>query len=329
MKQQLPQIRGFRAGRGPHGLIVPKHAERGPRVALGYPFGGSVTWVFHESMTRIQRYELSKEQPLLYHLLPQSGLYIDHNRNNIAERFMTTGADWLLQIDSDIEFPATIIETMLEAAGEDKKILGASVPLGPPLPSCAWMMTEQPGIWKSVKTQHWCLAKRGDKVCFGDLALRSGLWNCATCDQSYQWDDERITSQDVLTEAPSARDGLATAVILIHREVLQAIADREGQCWFFKTLQPRLNEEASFKAWTRDGQLVTRAGEVGDGPISDRRFVSVGEDLAFCMRARDAGYQPWCFKMPGLRHHKTLPMSHDMEGPEVQAPAAEPLEVAL
>lgn len=290
------------------------------KVALGYPFGGSVTWIFHESMMRLQRHELAKERPLLRHLIPQAGLYIDHNRNQICEKFMTTDADWLLQIDSDIEFPATIIETMLAAAGADKKILAASVPLGPPLPSSGWMMTEQPGIWKSVKTLHWCLAKRGDQVCFGDLGLRSGRWICAACGETYQWDDERITGQQVLTETPMAVDGLATAVILIHRDVLQAIADRSGQCWFLKTMQPRLTDEKSRKAWMNE-----------DGVMADRRYISVGEDLSFCLRASEAGHQSWCFKMPGLRHHKTLPMSHDYDSAEIPAEVHESqlAEVAL
>jgi hypothetical protein len=222
-----------------------------------------VTGPFHESILALQLYELSKARPLLTHRLPQSGLYIDHNRNAIASKFMKhpERPDWLLQIDSDISFPPTLVETLLELAGREKKILAASVPLGPPLPSSAWMMTDQPGIWAGVPSE---------------LVPAEG--------------------------APF--DGLATAVILIHRDVLEAIADQVGQCWFLKMMVPRLDVPSSAEAW----------GETGR--VRDREYVAVGEDLAFCMRARDAGFQPWCAKVPGLKHHKTLPMSHDFEEPD-------------
>lgn len=234
-------------------------------VALGYPYGAGVTGPFHESVLGLQLYELAKPRPLLAHRLPQSGLYIDHNRNAIAAKFMGIPArpEWLLQIDSDISFPPTLVETLLELAGRERKILAASVPLGPPLPSSAWMMTDQPGIWAGVPS-------------------------------------EKITAEGVPV------DGLATAVILIHRDVLEAIADQVGQCWFLKMMVPRLDVPNSAAAWAEDG------------PVRAREYVAVGEDLAFCMRAKDAGFQSWCAKVPGLKHHKTLPMSHDFEEPEEQ-----------
>jgi hypothetical protein len=240
-------------------------APRQPTVALGYPYGGSVTGPFFESVLALQLHELAKPRPLLTHRLPQSGLYIDHNRNRICEKFMDTGADWLLQIDSDISFPPTLVETLLEVAGGGKKILAASVPLGPPLPSSAWRMTDQPGIWAGVPS-------------------------------------EEITPEGIEV------DGLATAVLIVHRDVLEAIAEQVGQCWFLKTSTPRMDPEAprSAAAW------------IGDGPIRDRRYVAVGEDLAFCLRAKDAGFASWCAKLPGLKHHKTLPMSHDFEVAEEQ-----------
>jgi hypothetical protein len=244
----------------------PLHAQ--PKVAFGYPFGGSMTYPFVLSVRAMERHELAKREPLLAYDLPQSGLYIDHNRNRIVEKFMTTDADWLLQIDSDIEFPPDIIETLLGVAGAEKKILAASVPLGPPLPSCAWMLTDQPGVWSAVPS-------------------------------------EKITPEGIEV------DGLATAVILIHRDVFAGIADLVGQCWFLKTMQPRLTDERSRKAWI-DGT-----------PVRDRQYISVGEDLSFCLRAADAGFKSWCAKVPGLKHHKTLPMSHDYEQELPPLPAME------
>lgn len=236
--------------------------QRGPHVALGYPYGGGVTGPFHESLMRLQRYELAKPKPLLWHLLPQSGLYIGTNRNRIAEKFwQETDADWLLQIDSDVEFPATIIETLLQLAGDERKVLAASVPLGPPFGSCGWNRTRMPGVWA-------CLP-----------------------------------SEEVLPDGTPV-DGVATAVMMAHRDVFAAIAEREGQKWFLEMPpEPRMDDERSAKAWR------------GDGPMSDRRYIPQGEDLVFCLRAQEAGFQPWVAKIPGLKHHKTLPLSHDYELP--------------
>lgn len=238
--------------------------QRTPKVAFGFPYG-PISAPFMHSKEALREYEVAKMAEGLpihvHHVLPQGGLYIDHNRNIIVERFLTTDAEWLLQIDTDIEFPPTIVETLLRIAGHDKKIVGASVPLGPPLPSCAWMKTDQPGIWRG------------------------------------------LAAKDI-TEGGVPVDGIATAVIIIHREVIEAIADREGQRWFLKFEVGRLSEPRSKAAWE------------GNGPMRDRKYVPIGEDLAFCIRAADAGYQSWCAKVPGLRHYKTLPMSHDYELPE-------------
>lgn len=242
-----------------------------PKVALGYCFG-TLHWPFVKSKDALREYDIQRmakgQLPTVHYQLPQAGLYIDHNRNRVVEKFMETDAEWLLQIDTDIEFPPNIVETLLAIAGGDKKILAASVPLGPPLPSSAWRMTEQPGIWQGVPS-------------------------------------EEITAEGIQV------DGIATAVVIIHRQVFEAIADQVGQIWFLKTTQPRMTEERSKLAW------------IGKGPVRDRQYISVGEDLAFCMRAADAEFQPWCAKVPGLRHHKTLPMSHDYEEPERVAAGAE------
>jgi hypothetical protein len=261
------------------GLVTPGGAplkRQQPKVALGYCFG-TLHWAFVKSKDALREHDVQRMSkgllPTVFYQLPQAGLYIDHNRNRVVEKFMETDAEWLIQIDTDIEFPPDIVETMLAVAGRDKRILAASVPLGPPLPSCAWMMTDQPGIWAGVAS-------------------------------------EEITADGIEV------DGLATAVILIHREVFEAIADQVGQCWFLKTMQPRMTEERTKLAWLEKG------------PVRDRQYISVGEDLSFCLRAADAGFKSWCAKVPGLRHHKILPMSHDFEAELPPMPAQEIQEAA-
>lgn len=236
-------------------------------MAVGYPYG-PIRAEFMHSLRNLREYEVARMaqggQVLVRHWLPQGGIYVDHNRNVIAERFFEqTNADWLLQIDTDIEFAPDIVDRLIALAGDDKRVLAASVPLGPwasdpPFTGSAWKKTAMPGVWAAMPPSE-------------------------------------ITAEGIECDA------LASAVLLVHREVFEAIADREGQRWFLKMDMPRVTEPSSAAAWAPGGR--TR----------DRKFVPVGEDLAFAIRVADAGYKLWCAKVPGLRHHKSVPLSHDFE----------------
>lgn len=226
------------------------------RIALGVPSGGRVEWPFALSLLLLQQWMAHRGVNL--ELIPQQGFFIEDNRNEIARRFLEGRSDWLVMIDSDIEFPPQLIEMLLIVAGRDKKVVGASVPLGPPIPSSALRLTDMPGQWAYLKP-------------------------------------EEITAEGVKVH------GLAMPVFMAHREVFEAIAARDGQAWFLRRPVPRLNEERSRRAWMDT-----------DGCVADRQYVNQGEDLSFCLRAIDAGYDIWACRLPGLKHHKTaLPLSHD------------------
>jgi len=242
-------------------LWVP--GQRPQKVAIGTPCGGGNAGVpgFQQSLEALMIHEGTKPGGgLLGGHIPAAGLYIDHNRNLIVERFLEqTECQWLLQIDSDIAFPPTLLEDLLRVAGHDKKVLGASVPLGPPFKSSAWVMTNMLGKWA-------CL------------------------------------DPDLISPEGTECHGLATAVVLIHREVFEAIAALEGQCWFLKERVPRLDDKKSRAAW-----------ENPEGPMRDRKFTFQGEDLPFCIRAINAGVKVWCARIPGLLHFKTVALSHDFD----------------
>lgn len=122
------------------------------RVVLAYPVGGSVTIAFHASVIRLVLHEMMKppRRRLLEKVWHMKGLYIGDNRQGLAERFMErTALEWLLQIDTDVEFPPTILEQLLALAGDDKDVLTASVPLGQ-YASSAFMRTEKPGVWQEL-----------------------------------------------------------------------------------------------------------------------------------------------------------------------------------
>lgn len=242
----LVALRIFLLYQQPVGLSVSLKHARG-KVVVGYPVGGSVTLAFHASMLKLLGYEMGKgDKRLLAKITHSQGLYVADNRTMLAQRFLSTDADWLLQIDTDIEFPPTLIEDLVRHAGTERKVLVASVPLGA-YPSCAFMRTDVPGVWSPV----WPVPM-----------------------------------------TPILCDGIATAVALIHRDVFEAIAERGGQCWFHHVYLPQ-----------------SKAGT----PPRDFKFLSQGEDLAFSVRAADAGFKQWAVHIPGIKHHKTRGLSHDDE----------------
>lgn len=263
------------------------------KVVFGYPCGGSVTIPFHASCLRLLGHELSKPsretlvicgQPAtglvatpssamairvlgtpsetgeMRHLASMqhaSGLYVGDNRMVLAENMLDAmQANWLLQVDTDIEFPATLIETMLRLAGSEKKILAASVPLGTAYPSCGFKWTGTPGIYYAL---------------------------------------------DSVPMEPVEVDAIATAVVLIHRDVFASIAKEHGRSWFHS--------------------IYLAKSPPGTAP-EDFRFTGNQEDIAFSMRAKAAGFKIWCVHVPGLGHYKTIRLSHDDERSKVLGASA-------
>lgn len=277
-------------------VFAPHEVKRGAKVVVGYPVGGSVTLPFHASMLRLQQYELAKEGPMtllvrgivaelrllggkpvnllwklmrklsdqsprlarilqqvtseiqreraMERLIHVTGLYVAANRTAIVQRFLETDADWLLQIDTDIEFQGDIIERMLALAGENRKIVAANVPLGH-FPSVAFTRNAEGISWTALQ------------------GIPGDIVEC---------------------------DAVATAVVLIHREVFETIAARHGQCWFNHLYVPDSPEGTQ---------------------TSQFKWASIGEDMAFCVRAKEAGFRIYAGRVHGLRHHKTTPLTDD------------------
>ena len=254
---------------------------RDRKVLFGYPCGGSVTVPFHASCLRMLAHELSKpsrealvlpgqsgqvkfngmsggiklvdygpDVPMrhLAKMEHASGLYVGNNRMTLTEELIDeTPANWLLQIDTDIEFPPTLIETMLELAGTDKKILAASVPLGTAYPTCGFQWSRTPG-------QYYALEE--------------------------------------IPRSPIEVDAIATACVLIHRDVFEAIAREHGRSWFHS---------------------IYLAKSPPETPIEQFAFTGNEEDIAFSMRAKASGFSIWVVHIPGLGHYKTIRLSHDDE----------------
>lgn len=251
-----------------------------PRVVIGYPVGGTVTLPFHASMVNLAFHEMRKPEGerdvwigkstdghAVAGITHTTGLYVSENRTLTTRRFLdATDAEWLLQIDTDIEFPPTLPATLMRLAGSDKRVLAASVPLGEKYPSCAYRATDTPGRWANV------------------------------------WP---------VPEVPIEVDGIATAVALIHRSVFDELSTRNGQSWWHHIYLPK-------------------AGQDETTPRPAFEFWSQGEDLAFSARCREAGIKQWCVTVPGLKHFKTVGLSHDSErGGTLPGPAMRHLAALL
>lgn len=238
------------------GLFRERIANR--LVYFGTPKGFSEDGPFADSTRRLVAYEQGKpdRERLLWQMNTHTGLYVAENRMVLCENFLRSPANWCLMVDSDIEFPKTILETMLETAAlVEAKVLVASVPIGETYPSAAfeWVVGE-PGVYRSVP----------------------------------------------VGRRPTRHDAIATAVCLIHREALYAIADREGQKWFIMD--------------------IVFPQSAPETPLRDFRYLVVGEDIAFSIRARAAGVALWVYHMPGLKHWKRKAYSHDDAAAAAPAP---------
>jgi GT2 family glycosyltransferase len=231
-------------------------------VMLGFPVGFNETEPYAASVRRLCTYEMLKApgKRLLHGTVASPGLYVDDNRTSLVKRMLVEGVDWLFQVDTDIEFQVYTLERMVGLAeAKGLKILAASVPIGDTYPTAGFMFGEKPGTWAALKP-------------------------------------EVLVREQGAVGEPVEVDAFATACCIIHREVFEEIARREGRTWF---------DRFSYEAEPYGPEV----------PMENRDYIVLGEDFAFSRRARDAGIKMWCAYIPGLRHWKMTPFSHDAPWP--------------
>lgn len=152
----------------------------------------------------------------------QSGPRVAESRNQIVDAFLTSyagRADWLLFIDTDMSFPADVVDRMLVTAEEnDCKILGG----------LAFIVGSAGRIEPTIKV-----------VTNADPIEMATVWNYP---------------KDALVQC----DATGAACLLIHRSVLET-----------------LNRPDNPFPWFAE---ATHSG------------LGYGEDIAFCLRARAAGF---------------------------------------
>lgn len=205
----------------------------------------------------------------LYNILLQNGhtmsmefLYneslIQRARNRIANRFLQNkDSDILLFLDSDIEFnPVEIYEMILLK----KEIIGAVVPL------------------KAIHYDHIKVASMMGKKNI-DLPYFSGYFNINV--------EPETIKQDVLNNRPFKVDRIGTAVLAIHKTVLESMKDHVET--YRENTPSRPNGPLFydfFPVHIEDGQLMS-------------------EDFTFCNKARKLGYDIYATAYPLIGHSGT------------------------
>ncbi len=218
------------------------------RIVIGTPRGGSVQGAYHDSILTLQ-YDQWRVRAggdiQLAAVLSGTGLYVEDNRHWLAWRFLNEQtAPWLLMIDSDISFGIDLLDQMLEAAhSRDEKTDGPIRILAGNVPLDIF------------QTAAYLATPQPGVI--------AGL---------------KLLPSEKVFEA----DAAATALMLIHREVLEKIRGREGECWFYRH---------KVETEQRNGYPY-------------RIFSNLGEDVSFCLRARDAGFPTWVVQgLTGVTHH--------------------------
>ena len=176
-----PQADYYAARREMTAALNPRAGER---VCIGTPHLDQPGWNYTESLARMIAYDKQHGD----HLMHNSGLMnngafaavwgrsmeLSHARNTATAAFLSSDADWLLWIDSDIGFESNAVEKLLAAADpETRPIVGALCfiegeyshdfmgglrsSLAPTLYDWSWVepKTGLPGAYKLVTRSEW------------------------------------------------------------------------------------------------------------------------------------------------------------------------------
>lgn len=202
-------------------------------VMVGYLHPGHVTHSFLQSYVGLLLYDAGGRQRILSHQWGQAALLcgsggIPDGRNNLAAALLESDVDWLFMVDTDMGFDPDTLERLIEAAHpEYRPIVGGlafAFKRDGNGPHDTVRFRPQPTLYRSYES---------------DTAVGFTAW--------YDYPRNEL----VQVAATGA------ACVLIHRNALQAVADKYGPVWF--------------------------------DPIRHPKAGNFSEDLSFCVRANATG----------------------------------------
>ena len=224
-----------------------REAERtSGKVVVGFLHPGMVSAYFTTSLVQMLLFDQGTDRHIVGMLQEWSSANVSAARNEIVRRFLEhhTAAEWLLFIDSDMQWDHEAIGQLLEVADP------TSAPIVGGL--CFGAIRDQlfPTIYRLTPT------------------IEGGLTTTRVGDYP----------RDQLV----ACDATGAAFLLIHRDVLTAMREREFNRTFL---------------WFQETEL--------DG-------LPAGEDLTFCLRARGMGVPIHVDTRIKVGHHKSSLYTEDL-----------------
>jgi len=210
-------------------------------VAVGYCYGQEVASGFCNSLAGLIAHELTAGSHLRTLLPVYSGVNISSGRNEIVEQFLAGDAEWLLMLDADMTFDRLIVERLVEAAdAETAPIVGA--------------------------------------LAFGvsDGELFPTLYSMV----DEEGGPQTIRFLDFPDDEMFQVVGTGAACVLIHRRVLQAVAEKQ-----FSHAYPWFQEgEICGSRVSEDMTFMLRAGQLGF-PVFVHTGISVGHQKSYVLTA--------------------------------------------
>lgn len=217
-----------------------REAERASngRVIIGNVHPGTHSAAFTNSLVRCLMYDVATARSLAGYLDHWSSANVSSSRNLVVENFLAhdSQAEWLLFIDSDMQFDHTAVEQLLASADSETAPIVGGLCFG---------ATEDalfPTIYRLTTTDD------------GPVCVRAGNY-----------------PHDQLVPC----DATGAAFLFIHRGVLEAMRERA----FNRTFP-----------WFQEVEMSGKP---------------VGEDIAFCLRARQMGYPIYVDTRVKVGHHKS------------------------
>lgn len=205
-------------------------------VGLGYCHPGELKACFANSLLDLMFYDAAHNARVVGNkfgvLSQEAGTdQVYAARNTIARNFLQSDAEWLFFIDSDMGFEADTVDRLVAAADvKERPIVGG----------LAFAMKSDgagPMFARRYRCSPTIYSMRGNENEAGFLPMfdypRDSLVRC---------------------------DATGMACVLIHRNVLEGIAEKFGRSWFRR------------------------------GPIPTKPDDDFGEDLSFCLKATICGF---------------------------------------
>lgn len=196
-----------------------EEVDQGPAVTLAYVNQNNVAYAWHHSMVELIGWDLANACRVMrggYVAIRYGTDGLPDARNKAVEEFLQRDSEWLFWVDTDMGFPADIVDRLLAAADpKERPIVGAL-----------------------------CFTQRETE------ADGVGGWRCTATPTVFDWQHEG-EKQGFAVRWDYAQDtvvrcgGTGSAAVLIHRSVFERVFDKYGRTWYDRSFNPTMKQLTS------------------------------------------------------------------------------------